>query len=215
MTKTSTKMPRRQVTTGHSPQGGLIGDDGSTPVQVNGVESLKEIKSRQLYNDIGQAISRYHSVLGVRQREIKLADLNKGVLGVHGTGVADGKSKYVYLNKAYFKDATSKQVADDMRRMQKMGWQTDDNKPVAHVVTHELAHATWNAHMKAPEAKAAGKEIKKLYREFLADKTKKGHGMYAEHNVSEFFAETATRAIHGKADKYTTAIKEIVKKYKL
>lgn len=34
-------------------------------------------------------------------------------------------------------------------------------------------------------------------------------------NVSEFWAETVTKAIHGKSDKYTTAVKNIAKKYKL
>ena len=40
-------------------------------------------------------------------------------------------------------------------------------------------------------------------------------GKYAETNVSEFWAETVTKAIHGKSDKYTKKVKEICKKYKL
>lgn len=44
---------------------------------------------------------------------------------------------------------------------------------------------------------------------------KSGYGKYAETNVSEFWAETVTKAIHGKSDKYTKKVKEICKKYKL
>lgn len=33
--------------------------------------------------------------------------------------------------------------------------------------------------------------------------------------VNEFWAEVCTKAVHGKADKYTKAAKDIIKKYKL
>ena len=46
-------------------------------------------------------------------------------------------------------------------------------------------------------------------------KKKSGYGKYAETNVSEFWAETVTKAVHGKSDKYTKKVKEICKKYKL
>ena len=38
---------------------------------------------------------------------------------------------------------------------------------------------------------------------------------YAKTNVNEFWAEVCTKAVHGKADKYTKAAKDIIKKYKL
>lgn len=82
-------------------------------------------------------------------------------------------------------------------------------------MTHELAHATWNSHLSSPNAKAAGKEIKSLYKKWSGDKKKTGYGKYAKTNVNEFWAETITKGIHGKSDKYTKAAKSIVKKFKL
>lgn len=95
------------------------------------------------------------------------------------------------------------------------GWSTKTNKAVAHTVTHELAHATWNANMTGANQKAAGKEVNKLFKSWKKDNKKSGYGKYAETNVSEFWAETVTKAIHGKSDKYTKKVKEICKKYKL
>lgn len=91
----------------------------------------------------------------------------------------------------------------------------ETNKAVAHTVTHELAHATWNANMTGANQKAAGKEVNKLFKSWKKDNKKSGYGKYAETNVSEFWAETVTKAIHGKSDKYTKKVKEICKKYKL
>lgn len=187
--------------------GGNYGGD------VKNVESLKNIKDRQLYNDIGQAISRYHSVMGVRQRNVKLADLDAGTYGVHVT--ADGKSEAVYLNKANFKEGTRKSVTTEHKKNYDSGWSTKTNKAVAHTVTHELAHATWNNHLSASNAKGAGKEIRSLYRQWKSDSRKKGYGKYAKTNVNEFWAETVTKAVHGTSDKYTRAVKSIAKKYKL
>lgn len=84
-----------------------------------------------------------------------------------------------------------------------------------HTITHELAHATWNASMSSTKAKAAGKEITSLYKKWLKDEKKKGYGSYGKTNVSEFFAEGVTKAIHGNADKYTKKLKNIVGKYQL
>lgn len=150
--------------------------------------------------------------MGVRQRSVKLAELPAGTYGVHVT--ANGKSDGVYLNKAHF-NQTAKVIAQDHTMGYKSGWSTKTNKPIAHTVTHELAHATWNAHMTGSKQLAAGKEINKLYTQWRKDKKKSGYGKYAATNVSEFWAETVTKAIHGKADKYTTAVKSIAKKYKL
>ena len=89
------------------------------------------------------------------------------------------------------------------------------NKPVAHILTHELAHATWNDSLKGQRQQAASKEIKALYKSWSRDKEKTGYGRYASTNVSEFFAETATKAVHGVADRYTSELKRIIKKYGL
>lgn len=192
---------------------GTADNGGDYKGTIKNVETLKNIKNAKLYNDMKEAISRYHSALGVRQREVKLADLGGNVYGVHVT--ADGNSEAVYLNKKYFKNATSQAVAATHAANYKTGWSTQTNKPVMHTITHELAHATWNNALTGANQKAAGKEITALYRQWKDDKNKKGYGKYARTNVNEFWSETVTKAIHGTSDKYTKAVKDIAKKYKL
>lgn len=180
--------------------------------KIENIGSLVEMKDPAMYKATKQAISRYHSVLGVRQREVKLADFD-GAYGVHVTS-GDGKSKAVYLNRSHFNEG-AKAVSKAHAKNYAVGWSTNTNKPIAHTVTHELAHATWNSHLTGANQRAAGKEIRAMYREWSRDKSKKGYGKYANTNINEFWAETATKAVHGKSDKYTTRLKEICKKYKL
>ena len=186
---------------------GVLEGDSSYNGKIENVESLRNIKDPQMYKAAKQTIARYHSVLGVRTREVKLADLGKGVLGV---GNEDG----VYLQKKFF-NQDKKDFVNSMKEMYKEGYQTKTNKPVAHVLTHELSHALWNSGMTSEKARGAGVEIKKLFDTWSKDKTKKGYGKYARTNRDEFFAETATKAVHGERDKYTDELKRIIKKYKL
>lgn len=197
---------------GGGSRGGLQPGDGNYKGKIAKVESLIHIKDPQAYKAVVQAISRYHAVMGVRQRNVKLAELGANTYGVHVT--VGGKSDAVYLNKSHFNQSKNK-IAADHKRGYDTGWSTRTNKPVAHTVTHELAHATWNAHLTGAKQVAAGKEVNKLYVTWLKDKKKTGYGQYAKTNVSEFWAETATKAVHGKADKYTKAVKKICKKYDL
>lgn len=192
---------------------GLGSGDGWFSGNISGVESLKNIKDRRLYNATKEAISRYYKEMGLEQRKVKLADLPDNVGGVHVT--SNGKSEGVYLNKKIFKNGTTQSVSAKMTGAYNKGFLTKTNKPVAHTLTHELAHSTWNAHMTGAKQKAAGKEIAKVYRAWKADNRKKGYGKYAHTNVSEFWSETVTKGIHGKADKYTKALKGIAKKYNL
>ena len=195
-------------------RGGLQpGDSNKKSTDIKNIEPLINIKDPQVYKSVKEAINRYHSVLGVRQREIKLADLSKETLGVHVT--KNGNSAGVYINKDLFKNGNKQEIITKQTRGYKSGWATLTNKPIAHTVTHELGHATWNEHLTSAKHKAAGKEINKLYNTWKKDKTKTGYGKYASHNVSEFWAETVTKAVHGTADKYTREVKRIVKKYKL
>lgn len=193
-------------------RGGLQPGDGNFKGSISGVESLKNIRDIKVYRATAHAISRYHSVLGVRQREVKLADLPDNTYGAHLTQM--GKSKAIYLNKKHF-NKSYKEIEASHRKGYASGWSTKTNKPVAHTVTHELAHATWNEHLSGTKHKAAGREIKSLYKTWMKDKSKKGYGTYAKTNVSEFWAETTTKAVHGNADKYTREVKRIIKKYKL
>lgn len=193
-------------------RGGMQFGDSSYKGRIDGVESLVHIKDAQVYKATKSAISRYHSVLGVRERAVRLADLSKETAGVHLT--VSGESKGVFLNKKIF-NQSYKEVIKKTEKGYNSGWSTRTNKPIAHTVTHELAHATWNTDLKGVKQRAAGKEIIKTYRAWVKDKNKKGYGKYAHTNVNEWFAETVTRAVHGEADKYTRGIKDIVRRYKL
>lgn len=195
-------------------RGGLQpGDFGKKKSDIKNVESLKNIKDPQVYKEMKAAISRFYKELGLPQRNVKLADLPDGTLGVHVT-VAGG-SAGVYLNKKRFKNNSKAFIENATKEAYKKGWTTKTNKPIAHTITHELAHSVWNQHMTGVKQKAAGKEITKVYHKWLKDKKKSGYGSYAKTNVSEFFAETITKGIHGKADQYTKTLKKIVKDYKL
>ena len=190
------------------------GDSNAKDINLRNIESLKNIKDRQLYNEMKSAISRFYKEMGLPQRDVKLADMD-GAYGVHVTS-GDGKSLGVYLNKKHFKNGTKQTITEKLNSAYKSGHLTKTNKPVAHVMTHELAHSVWNAHLKGAKYQAAGKEISKVYHAWQKDsKGRKGYGSYTGTNVSEFWAEVITKGIHGKSDKYTKALKSIAKKYKL
>lgn len=195
--------------------GGLPDGDSNYKGKIGKLESLVSIKNPAVYKSVKEGISRFHSVLGVRQKDIKIATMEAGVGGVHIS--QGGVSKQVVLNKQVFngKNTTTQSVASWAERGYKSGHLTKTNKPVAHIVTHELAHATWNAHLSSPNAKAAGKSVNTLFNKWKADGKKSGYGSYAKTNVNEFWAEVCTKAVHGKSDKYTTAAKGIIKKYQL
>ena len=180
--------------------------DSNYKGQIKNVEGLKNMKDRQLYNEMKSAISRFYKEMGIPSRNVNLADLT----GVYGIGGEDG----VYLNKKHFKNSDKKTLSSKIKNEYANGHLTKTNKPVAHILTHELAHTVWNNDMNGTKHIAAGKEIRKVYNAWKKSK-KTGYGKYAGTNVSEFFAEAVTKGIHGKADKYTKALKKIVKKYKL
>lgn len=188
--------------------------EGETGKNVNptSLESLTKIKDKAVYSTVKEAISRYETSLGVRQRDVVIGKLPAGVGGVHIT--ANGKSQQIVLNKGIF-NKDLKSIEGWAKKGYSSGHLTKTNKPAAHIVTHELAHATWNKNMTSSKAQAAGKEIKALYKKWSNDTKKTGYGKYAKTNVNEFFAEVATKAVRGSSDKYTKAVKGIVKKYEL
>lgn len=194
-------------------EAGYEGKDSNYTGKIENIESLTAIKDPKLYREISAAIGRYHSVLGVRERDVKLAKLDTGVYGVQSTML--GKSNGILLNSVYYKNGSYKDVVDAKRKGYENGFATKTNKPVAHTITHELAHATWNDHLEGANQIAAGKEIKSMFRTWRNDKNKEGYGKYASYNVNEFWAEVSAKAVHGTQDKYTRAVKDIVKKYKL
>ena len=195
--------------------GGLPNGDSNYNGKIGKLESLVSIKNPKVYKAVKESISRFHSVLGVRQKDIKIGQLESGTGGVHIS--QGGVSKQVVLSKSIFngKNTTTQSVAGWAEKGYKSGHLTKTNKPVAHIITHELGHATWNKSLSNPNAKAATKSVNSLYKKWSNDKKKSGYGKNAKTNVEEFWAELCTKAVHGKADKYTKAAKGIIKKYKL
>ena len=55
--------------------------------KISRVGSLVEMKDKAMYKATKEAISRYHAVMGVRQRNVKLADLGGSAYGVHVTSI--------------------------------------------------------------------------------------------------------------------------------
>lgn len=183
-----------------------------TATMQSTAESLDALKHREVVKQLNRAISRYEKVMGVRERTIKVADTGNayGVTFINANG-----SQGVYLNKSFFNQHRNKIEAQYRAGNYKTGFKNATNRPIQHTLTHELAHATWTSSYASPKHKAAGKEIKSLYKKWSADKNKKGYGTYGKSNVDEFWAEVVTKGIHGKADKYTKKAISIAKKYKL
>jgi len=196
-----------------SKTGGLGRDGGGAyDGSLLNEESLSAISDRALRRDIQQGISKFESRLGIRQRKVKLAEL-EGAYGVHVTA-SDGRgnmvSQGVFLDSNTFKNATKEQIVKNKLEAYKSGFSTKTNKPSQHTVVHELAHATWNNHLTGKKYKDAGREINKLYRSFLRE-SPSGFGSYSRYNVNEFFAEGITKHVLGKSDKYKKGLRKIVK----
>lgn len=193
--------------------GGLGGRDTSYKGKIENVESLVHMKDPAMYKATKEAIARYAAVMGdIGEKNIKLADMGKSVYGVQMTNVATGKSEGIYLNKKYY-NKTAAEVKAIKQGDYKSGWATKTNKPLAHTVTHELAHATWNTTMKGAKYQEAGVRIQKVYKAWQKSSKKSGYGRYAQSNVNEWWAETVTKAVHGKSDRWTKAVKGINNKY--
>ena len=192
----------------NSAMGGAIG------AAVKSSRAIHTIKDRSVVKELQSGISRFHAVMGVRERSIRIAELEPNKLGVTYLNIGDGKSSGILLNSTFF-DRKRKSIEKDVLRGYETGWKNKTNSPLQHTITHELAHATWNANMSSTKARAAGKEISALYKKWMKDDKKKGYGAYGRTSVSEFFAEGVTKAIHGNADKYTKSLKKIVSKYQL
>lgn len=194
-------------------RGGFPAGDSNYNGKIENVRDLATIRDGAVYKEMKQGISRYHSVMGVREKSVKLADMDLRINGVQTS--VDGVNTGVYLNAKIFDNLSRSGIRDRVMKSYDSGWTTRTNKPIQHTITHELAHATWNTSMKSAKAKAAGKEIQALGKRWLNDKKKKGYGQYARTNINEFWAEVSAKAVHGTPDYYTRAAKAIVKKYKL
>ena len=191
---------------GRSGGGGGMGRDTTYKGKIENVESLVHMKDPRMYKATKEAISNFAAKLGVPERNIKLADLSGTVMGI-------GTKGEVYLNKKYF-NKSAKEFAKTMESNYKGGHLTKTNKPLTHVVNHELAHAAWQSSHSSPKAIAAGADIQKIYKSWIKSGGK-GYGRYAKSNVDEFWAEASTKAAHGNADRWSKAVKAVYKKYQL
>lgn len=63
--------------------GGLPNGDSNYKGKVGKLEPLASIKNPKVYKSVKESISRFHSVLGVRQKDIKIGQLEAGTGGVH------------------------------------------------------------------------------------------------------------------------------------
>lgn len=185
---------------------GTLQGDSTYKGRIRNVESLINMKDPAMYKATKEAISNFAAKLGIPERNVKLADLDGNVMGIGAKGS-------VYLNKKYF-NKSAKDFQKVMASNYKSGHMTKTNKPLAHVANHELAHAAWTSDLRTPKAIAAGKEIGRLWKSFTKSGGR-GYGSYAGKNIDEFWAEASTKAAHGKADKYSKAVKAIYKKYQL
>ena len=182
-------------------------------VEVKNLRSLNSVRDPMVYDELKKAISRYHAIFGVRQREIKIGD----IIGVSANGVhfnKEGESYLIVLNRERF-NLDKKEIENLVHKAYESGWSTRTKKPVQHTIKHELAHATWNSGLSGKNKVAAREEIRKLYNNWSKDTRKKGYGELAKENINEFWVETVTKALHGNQDKYTRKVRYIARKYKL
>ena len=148
----------------------------------------------------------------MRERNIKVADL-PGAYGV--TFLGKNGSQGIYLNRSAF-SGNRKEVENKYKKDNyDTGFKNKTNRAIQHTVTHELAHSLWASNYDTPKHKAAGAEIRELYKKWSSKSNRKGWGKYARENADEFFAEAVTKGIHGNKDYFSKRAIEIAKKHKL
>lgn len=89
---------------------------GQFKSKISNVGSLVEMKDKAMYKATKEAISRYHAVMGVRQRNVKLADLGGSAYGVHVT--RGGKSEAVYLEPRTFRHRSKERGKGTLKQLQ-------------------------------------------------------------------------------------------------
>lgn len=196
---------------GVTTNGKVIGAGAMAKI-VSKSESLDALPDREVVKQLRRGISRYEKVMGVRERSIRVADLD-GAYGL--TWINSDGSQGILLDKKAFSGKRKDVEARYKKQNYETGFKNVTNRAIQHTITHELAHATWTSSYKGANQVAAGKEIRHLYKQWSADTKKKGYGSYGKSNVDEFWAEVVTKGIHGKSDKYTRKAIKIAKRFKL
>ena len=80
------------VTSGGTPKGrGDVNYKG----KITGLRDLVTVKDKAVYKELKEGISRYHTMLGVRQKDVRVGTMENGVLGVHAT--IGGTVSYTHL----------------------------------------------------------------------------------------------------------------------
>lgn len=131
---------------------------GSSPIAVNSngrkltqkqvgkmlttATSTGGMKNRDMEKQINRAISRYEKVMGVRERHVRLADID-GAYGV--TYIGANGSQGIYLSRRHFDTSKRKFEAAYKKSNYDNGFKNVTNRAAQHTVTHELAHATWTS----------------------------------------------------------------------
>lgn len=80
--------------------GGNIGKIVGKAVKES--RAIHTIKDRSVVKELQSGISRFHAVMGVKERNVRIGDLSSiGALGVTYLG-GDGKSTGILLNERFF-----------------------------------------------------------------------------------------------------------------
>ena len=122
-------------------RGGLQPGDGNYKGKIAKVEDLVKMKDPAMYKATGEAISRYHSVMGVRQKKVKLAELSEGTLGMYepihgsapdiaGTGkanpIATILSAAMMLRYSFNLQTEADRIENAVDAVLNAGWRTAD-----------------------------------------------------------------------------------------
>lgn len=186
---------------------------GSEPVSGIVLENGSLVQDENMIQEINKAVSAFQLAFSHRCQVIRFEYL--GISTIGRTTIEQGKT-VVLLNKPLFcNKSASKDLRSLILEQYDKGYWTITRNPVAHAITHELAHTVWMESGQREVEKAAKNSICNLFEIWKNDPDKTGYGQRASVDVSEFWAEVCSRAILGESDKYTRAVQQIVKIYHL
>lgn len=192
---------------------GKLGDSRHNKISKwANADFLRHIPDKKLRKSLVEALETYDALYGVEITKIMLSD-NLGKTPAVTNAYPDGRQE-TDLNRTLFSMRFEKYVRKQISDYND-NYAAKTRKPEAHIITHEMAHATWADYLSGEKHKKASNEIRSLYTKFRHDKRIKGYGEIAYLNPNEFWAETLTKSMYGNQDYYTRRVKEIIHKYKL
>lgn len=185
------------------------------PESASGIvfENSSLVQDENMIQEINKAVSAFQLVFSHRCQVIRFEHL--GISTIGSTTTEQGKN-VVLLNRPLFcGKSASKDLRSLIQKQYENGYWTVTSTPVAHAITHELAHTVWMENGQREVEKAAKNSIFNLFEIWKNDPDKTGYGQRASLNVSEFWAEVCSRAVLGESDKYTRAVQQIATIYHL